>query len=512
MTKKKGVSILSILAMVCCLFAWNGTTVSANEFPQEQEYFFDCNGGSTNITFDFGEGNVDTLSGDFIGGMGQVGSKVSDIVSNIDEPTYWESSRGFEGWLAYQQGEVRPDGTFDMILLTPEPISTSEVLGWTVPDYTVIFVAKWAGNDEDYYSEVLISGFGGLIPVEQWWGKPDGSIETENSETELCQNYFRKNDVPIFVQMENDYKITGNPVKSGATFEGWLEFSFNYIDNNGNAEYELVSEKILTTQEILERSVPEKNTLFAAKWSDRPMNDYYEEFKIDANHHQNYDVVIRNEFSQLPTTITFKYETVEEAKTEMVKVALESNKTMTTDSAKTAFMDIELKIKNANGDWETVSYENFPTEGVETVIPYPEGTNKDSFEFVVSHMICDGENAGTVEILEYTKEENGLKVTFHSMSPVAITYQEIKTSDNNDTNTDTDNDNQNGNNTNTDSNNQNGNNANADSNNQSSSTPENVVVKSPKTGDSTNMLLLFGMMIVGFVGICGSAYGLKKMK
>ena len=87
-------------------------------------------------------------------------------------------------------------------------------------------------------------------------------------------------------------------------------------------------------------------------------------------------------------------------------------------------MDVELQIKTAEGNWETVTYENFPSEGVEAVLPYPEGTDKGAFDFVVAHMISAGENAGTVEILKAVIEEDGIHVTFTSMSPVMIMYQE----------------------------------------------------------------------------------------
>lgn len=40
-----------------------------------------------------------------------------------------------------------------------------------------------------------------------------------------------------------------------------------------------------------------------------------------------------------------------------------------------AFYDIALRYKNAEGNWVEVDEANFPTGGVEVVLPYPNGTD-----------------------------------------------------------------------------------------------------------------------------------------
>ncbi len=66
--------------------------------------------------------------------------------------------------------------------------------------------------------------------------------------------------------------------------------------------------------------------------------------------------------------------------------------------------------------------ENFPAEGVEVLLPYPQGTNR-SCTFVITHMITSGERAGQIETLKGTRAKGGILVRFTSMSPVCITYQ-----------------------------------------------------------------------------------------
>lgn len=66
--------------------------------------------------------------------------------------------------------------------------------------------------------------------------------------------------------------------------------------------------------------------------------------------------------------------------------------------------------------------ENFPAEGVEVHLPYPQGTNR-SCTFVITHMITSGERAGQIETLKGTRTKAGILVRFTSMSPVCITYQ-----------------------------------------------------------------------------------------
>lgn len=85
-------------------------------------------------------------------------------------------------------------------------------------------------------------------------------------------------------------------------------------------------------------------------------------------------------------------------------------------------MDVSLKIRNADDEWIPADPNDFPEDGVEVLLPYPEGTNR-TYTFVITHMITLGEHAGKIEVLNYQAEADGLRVHFTSMSPVCVAYQ-----------------------------------------------------------------------------------------
>lgn len=116
------------------------------------------------------------------------------------------------------------------------------------------------------------------------------------------------------------------------------------------------------------------------------------------------------------------YPTVEDIRKALLEKALSGNSTLKRENTNSVLMDVSLKIRNADNEWIPVDPENFPEEGVEVLLPYPEGTNRTD-TFVITHMITSGEHAGEIEVLNYRAEADGLRVHFTSMSPVCIAYQ-----------------------------------------------------------------------------------------
>ena len=89
-------------------------------------------------------------------------------------------------------------------------------------------------------------------------------------------------------------------------------------------------------------------------------------------------------------------------------------------------VDVSIWI-NRNGKWVEATKDTFPEEGVDVVIPYPTGVGRDSFDFVVGHLIvmgCNGQIPGTMEYLKPDKTEEGLKVHVYSASPFVIAWKE----------------------------------------------------------------------------------------
>lgn len=104
---------------------------------------------------------------------------------------------------------------------------------------------------------------------------------------------------------------------------------------------------------------------------------------------------------------------------EKIKLRLESMITGTAENR--AFYDIALRYKNAEGKWIEVDEANFPTGGVEVVLPYPNGTDsKDTFTIV--HMLTTVARAGELELVSHTKQADGLHFRVTSLSPFGVSW------------------------------------------------------------------------------------------
>lgn len=116
------------------------------------------------------------------------------------------------------------------------------------------------------------------------------------------------------------------------------------------------------------------------------------------------------------------YPTVEDIRKALREKALSGNSPLKKENTNSVLMDVSLKIRNADDEWIPADPNDFPEDGVEVLLPYPEGTNR-TYTFVITHMITLGEHAGEIEVLNYQAEADGLRVHFTSMSPVCVVYQ-----------------------------------------------------------------------------------------
>lgn len=86
--------------------------------------------------------------------------------------------------------------------------------------------------------------------------------------------------------------------------------------------------------------------------------------------------------------------------------------------------DVTLLYSTDNGKtWKEATAENFPKEGIGVTLPYPEGTGPKGYRFVVAHMLTTEGETGKTEILSHRTDADGLFITFHSLSPIAIGYK-----------------------------------------------------------------------------------------
>ncbi len=92
----------------------------------------------------------------------------------------------------------------------------------------------------------------------------------------------------------------------------------------------------------------------------------------------------------------------------------------------TVLMDVELLVSDDGVNWDPATKDNFPKEGIEVTLPYPEGTNARDYDFTVVHMFgetLNGHVVGDIETPVVKETAEGLKVVLTGTSPVLIGYK-----------------------------------------------------------------------------------------
>ena len=119
-------------------------------------------------------------------------------------------------------------------------------------------------------------------------------------------------------------------------------------------------------------------------------------------------------------TVPEKFKNIPELDTvEKIQAKLTAELTGRKDGV--AFYDIALKYYDG-GKWIPVNENNFPDEGVDVVLPYPNGTDsKDTFQIV--HMLTKTGSEGKIEKFTHiTKETDGLRFHVTSLSPFGVSW------------------------------------------------------------------------------------------
>lgn len=132
------------------------------------------------------------------------------------------------------------------------------------------------GPDEEKYIGFEVNGYGGTFGKQYWDGMQwisDGQREQEWSYLNVSDGSFRNAKL---------WTIETEPTKEGAKFEGWAKFTYQATDmgmlrifepKDGTTPY-------YTTDEMLDAKLPEQDVIYAAKWSDIPIEDYYQEYWV----------------------------------------------------------------------------------------------------------------------------------------------------------------------------------------------------------------------------------------
>lgn len=118
-------------------------------------------------------------------------------------------------------------------------------------------------------------------------------------------------------------------------------------------------------------------------------------------------------------TVPEKFKNIPELDTvEKIQAKLTAKLTGRKDGV--AFYDIALKYYDS-GKWIPVNENNFPADGVDVVLPYPNGTDsKDTFQIV--HMLTKTGSEGEIENVPHTKETDGLRFHITRLSPFGVSW------------------------------------------------------------------------------------------
>jgi len=131
------------------------------------------------------------------------------------------------------------------------------------------------------------------------------------------------------------------------------------------------------------------------------------------------------ELTEVPNGLkNTRFDTVEKITEEMISKVLATFKGYSAENMD--HYNVELYFSLDGGEsWILATEENFPTEGITMIFPYPEGTNARDYDFVVSHMFTVtserlGTVAGEIEMPKVEETKDGIKVTLNGLSPVTI--------------------------------------------------------------------------------------------
>ena len=121
--------------------------------------------------------------------------------------------------------------------------------------------------------------------------------------------------------------------------------------------------------------------------------------------------------------------TLDKIRAALSKAILENNSSVADSNIK--YYDVSVMLANLDGEYVPITPENLPENGEITILlAYPEGTNKTGYTFYASHIITDARygEVGTVETPTVKATDNGLEITLHGTSPVALGWYKTESS------------------------------------------------------------------------------------
>ena len=98
------------------------------------------------------------------------------------------------------------------------------------------------------------------------------------------------------------------------------------------------------------------------------------------------------------------------------------------------YYDVQLFVSlDGEQSWQAAVPGNFPSEGIEVTLPYPDGTDSKNYDFVVAHMLTramNGKTPGEIEFPDIQETESGITFRVYSLSPISVGWKKVASGEN----------------------------------------------------------------------------------
>ena len=98
------------------------------------------------------------------------------------------------------------------------------------------------------------------------------------------------------------------------------------------------------------------------------------------------------------------------------------------------YYDVQLFVSlDGEQSWQAAVPGNFPSEGIEVTLPYPDGTDSRNYDFVVAHMLTramNGKTPGEIEFPDIQETESGITFRVYSLSPISVGWKKVASGEN----------------------------------------------------------------------------------
>jgi len=234
------------------------------------DVFFELNDGTFIVTDGVNSEEYGSIGDRFV-----AGTTLRDSGLTFMNPKFWDPARAFEGWIVYTEEQMSDSDGNTWIEWVQIPgtglLTTAQMMDYKIPEENIIFMAQWAGDDDDYYTSVWLDLYGGLAKFD--WG-------------EVSDNWGgRYHKTPDFVgKTLNSLMgrfIIGDPYHAEYHFEGWLM---------KDDEWNLLSKDLYTTNQILGidpladgsyLTIRNSNIIYQVKWKEIPLSAYGFEVEVE---------------------------------------------------------------------------------------------------------------------------------------------------------------------------------------------------------------------------------------